>query len=168
MGVQEGHMDVTLASLLLFLHVAAGFWFVAGLVGRSVALGRARRSVDLPEIETLLPIADRFERMVIPGSIAVFALGLLTMLAQERPFFEDGGYWLLVSTLLFLSTGLLVPTIFLPRGKAFEEALEAARSQAEVTVELVGAFRDPAVAFARIYEALAVVVIVALMVLKPF
>jgi Predicted integral membrane protein (DUF2269) len=161
-------VDVSLASLLLFLHVAAAFWFVAGLIGRGVALGRARRSTDLAEIEVLLPIAGRFERMVIPGSMAVFLLGVLTMLAQERPLFADGGYWLLTSTLLFLSTVVLVPTIFLPRGRAFEEAVAAARGQGEVTVELVAAFRDPAVAFARTYEAVVVAVIVALMVLKPF
>ena len=161
-------MDVSLASLILLLHVAAAFWFVGGLLGRWVALGRARRSADLAEVEHLLPIATRFERMVIPGSVAVLALGLLTMLVQERPFFADGQYWLLVSTLLFVSISILVPTIFLPRGRVFEAALEDARAKGEVTPELAAAFHDPAVAFARIYEAVVVAVIVALMVLKPF
>ena len=161
-------MDISLASLMLLLHVAAAFWFVGGLLGRWVALGRASRSSDLAEIDHLLPIATRFERMVIPGSVAVLALGLLTMLAQERPFFADDQYWLLVSTLLFVSTAILVPTIFLPRGKVFEAALEDARAKGEVTPELAAAFHDPAVAFARIYEAVVVAVIVVLMVLKPF
>jgi hypothetical protein len=161
-------MNVSLASILLLLHVTAGFWFVAGLIGRWVALGRARRTRDLTEIDFLLPIADRFEKMVIPGSIAVFGLGLLTMVAQERPLFASGGYWLLTAILLFLSTGVLVPTIFLPRGRAFEAALDAARARGEVTPELATAFRDPAVAFARTYEAVAVGMIIALMVLKPF
>jgi hypothetical protein len=65
-------------------------------------------------------------------------------------------------------TGVLVPTVFLPRGHAFEAALDAAHVRGEVTPELATAFRDPAVVFARTYEALAVGVIVALMVLKPF
>lgn len=84
-------MDVSLALFVVFLHVVAAFLFVGGLIGRWIVLGRARRSDDLHEIDTLLPIADRFEKIVIPGSIAVFGLGLLTMLVQERPFFEDGG-----------------------------------------------------------------------------
>lgn len=161
-------MDVSLASLFEFLHVAAAFWFVAGLVGRAIALGRARRSDDVAEIDALLPVATRFERIVIPGSAAVFILGIVTMVAQERPLFADGGYWLLVSVLLYLSIGLLVPLVFLPRGRVFEVALEAARARGEVTAELRTAFADPLVAFARVYEMAAVAVIVALMVLKPF
>jgi uncharacterized membrane protein len=161
-------VDISLASTLLLLHIAAAMWFIAGLIGRAVALGRARSSDDLTEVDHLLPIATRFERMVIPGSAAVLALGFLTMFAQDRPFIADGAYWLLVSTLLFVSTGILVPTIFLPRGRVFEAALEDARTKGEVTPELAAAFRDPAVAFARIYEAAVVAAIVALMVLKPF
>jgi hypothetical protein len=161
-------MDVSLASLLLFLHVASAFWFVAGLVGRAIVLGRARRSTNLVEVDLLLPIATRFERIVIPGSAAVLILGFLTMLAQERPLFTDGGYWLLASVLLYLSTAILVPTIFLPKGKEFDAALEEARTHGEVTPQLARAFRDPAVAFARTYEAAAVAVVVTLMVLKPF
>lgn len=161
-------MDVSLASSLLFLHVASAFWFVSGLAGRTIVLGRARRSTDLGEIDHLLPIATRFERIVIPSSAAVLILGFLTMLAQERPLFTDGGYWLLTSVVLYVSTAILVPTIFLPRGKMFEAALEDARARGEVTPQLAAAFRDPAVAFARTYEAAVVAVVVALMVLKPF
>jgi uncharacterized membrane protein len=161
-------LDVSLASLLLFLHVASAFWFVAGLVGRAIVLARARRSTDLAELDHLLPIATRFERIVIPGSAAVLILGFLTMLAQERPLFTDGGYWLLTSVFLYLSTGVLVPTIFLPRGKLFEAALEEAHARGQVTPQLAAAFRDPAVTFARTYEAAAVAIVVALMVLKPF
>lgn len=161
-------MDVSLASLLKFLHVVSSFLFVAGLVGRAITLGRARRSDDLREIDTLLPVATRFERIVIPGSAIVFILGILTMLAQERPLFADGGWWLLVSILLYLTIGLLVPMIFLPKGRVFEAALVDARARGTVTPELRAAFVDPLVALARTYEISAVGVILALMVLKPF
>ena len=161
-------MDVSLASTMVFLHVAAAFAFVGGLIGRSVALGRARRSRELAEIDTLVAVAGPFEKMVTQGSLAVLVLGLLTVWAQDRSFVQDGGYWLPTSLLLYLTVGLLVPLVFLPRGKAFEAALEDARQQGRVTQELSAAFRDPAVAFARTYEAVVVGVIVALMVLKPF
>jgi hypothetical protein len=36
----------------------------------------------------LLPIAEPFETMVVYGSEAVLALGIVTMLAQGRPLFR--------------------------------------------------------------------------------
>jgi Predicted integral membrane protein (DUF2269) len=161
-------VDLSLASTMVFLHVAAAFAFVGGLIGRSVTLGRARRSQDLAEIDTLVAAAGPFERMVTQGSLAVLVLGLITVWAQERSFVQDGGYWLLSSLLLYLSVGLLVPLVFLPRGRVFEAAIGEARQQGRVTPELSAVFRDPVVAFARTYEAVVVGVIVALMVLKPF
>jgi hypothetical protein len=61
-----------------------------------------------------------------------------------------------------------VPTVFLPRGKVFEAALEDATAKGTMTPELQRAFADPVVAFARNAELVAVVVIIALMVAKPF
>ena len=122
-------MDVSLASFVVFLHVATAFLFVGGLTGRWIVLGLARRSDDIAEIDTLLPAADRFEKIVIPGSAAVLVLGLLAMWAQDRPLFADGAYWLLVSLVLYLSLIALVPLIFLPRGRVFESC-DDNRSQA--------------------------------------
>ena len=161
-------MDVSLATFVVFLHVAVAFLFVGGLVGRWIVLDRARRSTDLGEIDTLLPVADRFEKIVIPGSAAVLVLGLLAMWARDLPLFTDGAYWLLSSLVLYLSLIPLVPLIFLPRGRVFEAALSDARSRGTVTSELTAAFHDPWVAFARTYEIVVVGIVVALMVLKPF
>ena len=150
------------------LHVAAAFAFVAGLIGRGVVLGRARRSRDLGQIDLLLQISSPFEKMVVYGSEAVLVLGIVTMLAQGRPLFQDGSYWLPTSIAVFATIILLVPTVFIPRGKAFGRAMDDARQRGEVTPELDRAFRDDTVAFARIYEFVAVGVIAALIVLKPF
>jgi hypothetical protein len=161
-------MDVSLATFLVFLHVATAFVFVGGLVGRWIVLDRVRRSSDIGEIDILLPVADRFEKIVIPASAAILVLGLLAMWAQDRPLFEDGAYWLLASLVLYLSIMPLVPLIFLPRGRVFEAALADARARGTVTPELTAAFHDPMVAFARTYEAVVVAIVIALMVLKPF
>jgi hypothetical protein len=161
-------MDVSVSTFVVFLHVAIAFVFVGGLIGRWIVLGRARRSADIGEIDILLPVADRFEKIVIPASAAILVLGLLAMWAQDRPLFEDGGYWLLASLVLYLSIMPLVPLIFLPRGRVFEAALTDARARGTVTPELKAAFHDPWVAFARTYEAVVVAIVVALMVLKPF
>jgi hypothetical protein len=61
-----------------------------------------------------------------------------------------------------------VPLVFLPRGKLFEEALGGAVEAGRVTPELTAAFRDPVVAAARRYEVAVVVVVLYLMVAKPF
>ena len=159
---------MNLSTILKFLHVAAAFALVAGLIGRGLLLGKARRSRDLAEIDLLLPIADPFEKMVVYGSEAVLVLGIATILAQGRPLFQKGSYWLPVSIALFATILVLVPLVFIPRGKAFGRALEDARQRGEVTPELDSAFQDDTVAFARIYEFVVIGIIAALMVLKPF
>jgi hypothetical protein len=164
----RGLVDVSLASVVVLLHVVAAVAFIAGLIGRGIVLDRARKATDIGQVDSLVAVAGPFERMVIVGSMAVFVVGLLAMWARHVPFFADGYWWLPVSLLLFLTTIPLVPLVFLPRGKEFEEALEDAREKEDVTPELRAAFADPAVAFARRYEAAAVGLILALMVLKPF
>ena len=145
-----------------------GVAFISGLIGRAIVLDRARQATEIGQVDSLVAVAGPFERIVIVGSMAVLVLGLLAMWARHVPFFEDGFWWLPVSLLLFLSIIPLVPLVFLPKGKVFEAALDDARGKGEVTPELGAAFADPAVAFARRYEAAVVAVILALMVLKPF
>lgn len=160
---------MSLSDILQFLHVASAFVFVAGLIGRDVVLGRARRSSDLEQIRTLTAAAGPFERfMVIPGSFAVLVLGVFTWWAQGVPLWGQGTRWLPVSLILFASTVLLVPLVFVPRGKVFGAALTRASAVGRLTEDLRAALLDPAVAFARWYEIAVVVVVLWLMVIKPF
>lgn len=160
---------MSLADLLQFLHVASAFWFVTGLIGRDVILGRARRSDDLARIRVLLEASGPFERiLVIPGSFAVLSLGILTWWAEKLPLWGQGSRWVPVSLIVFASTIPLVPLIFLPRGKAFNAALTSAIEAGRVTPDLTAAFRDPWVAAARWYELTVVAALVLLMVTKPF
>ncbi len=154
---------------VVLLHVAVAFWFVAGLLGRNVTMARARSANDLPTLEELVDLSGRFERlMVIPGSFGVLVLGLLAAWAEGQPLAGSDDWWLLTSLILFVGLGVLVPTVFLPRGKVFEGALADARQRGEVTPELRAALRDPAVRNARAAELVVVAIIVALMVTKPF
>jgi hypothetical protein len=162
-------VDMSLADLLRFLHVASAFWYVAGLIGRDVVIGRARRSDDLGRIRAFLDASAPFERlMVVPGSIAVMTLGLLTWWAEKLPLWGVGTRWLPVSLMVFASTIPLVPLVFLPRGKVFDGALASAVEVGHVTPELMSALRDSAVAAARGYEFVVVAVVMLLMVTKPF
>ncbi len=154
---------------VVFLHVAIAFWFVAGLLGRDITIAKARSSDDLDVIGELMELAGRFERfMVVPGSMAVLVAGLLAAWAQGRPLAGSGNWWLLTSLILYVGTFALVPLVFLPRGKVFERALDDARERGVVTPDLVLAFRDPVVRWARTWETVMVLIVIALMVVKPF
>ena len=76
--------------------------------------------------------------------------------------------WLFVSLVVYLSVIRLVPLVFLPRGKVFDVALEEATAHGAVTEPLRSAFRDPVVMAAHVYELGAMVVVLVLMIAKPF
>ena len=164
---------MSLAVFLKLLHVLVAVWFISGLISRWVALHRAARAEDVRTTYELSEVAGIFERwMVIPGSLVVLVLGLLTAWAQGWPIlgFLQGASinWLLASLVLYLSTVPLIPWVFLPRGRRFGAALDAARAQGRVTPDLRAAFADRGVAAAHWYELLVVVVVLVLMVTKPF
>jgi hypothetical protein len=98
----------------------------------------------------------------------ILPAGLLTAWAQDYPWLGLTTGWMLVSLIIYIAASALVPTVFLPRGRAFEAALADARAAGSVTPALRDAFADPGVRAARAFEIGGIAVIVALMVLKPF
>jgi hypothetical protein len=166
-------VTIALALGLKFLHVLVAFWMTAGFAGRGITQLRLERTTDMKSFQLLLELVGRFDRlMVIPASAAVFVLGLLTAWAQGLPIlgFLQGARtnWLLISLVLWIGVFALVPTVFIPRGKLFGASLEEAVSEDRVTERLAAALRDPVVRLAHIYEIAAVLVIIFLMVTKPF
>jgi uncharacterized membrane protein len=160
---------MSLIDVSQLLHVLSAFWFVTGLVGRDVVLGRARDADDVERVASFVATAGPFERlMVIPGSFAVLLFGILTWWAEHLPLWGQDNRWVTVSLVLFATTVPLVPLVFLPRGKVFEGALSSAVAERRMTPELRAALRDPAVAAARVYEKVVVALVIALMVTKPF
>jgi hypothetical protein len=161
-----------LAGVLKAIHALVGLWFVAGLIGRWIALAQAARVSDIPSLRAMLVVSSRFERIVITGSIAVTALGVATAIAQGRPFLgplQGARFdWLFASVILVVSVLPLIPLVFVSRGKLFEAALEEATSVGSVTDRLRLAFRDPVVFAAHVYELGAMTVVFLLMIMKPF
>lgn len=156
-----------LALVLKLSHVVLAMVLVAGLIGRWILLRRAAASADVEEAARLADLAHPFERMVVSSSMLVLPAGLLTAWAQGYEWLGVTTLWMGASLAIYLVATLLVPTVFLPRGRAFEAALADARSRGAVTDELRSAFADPAVRAARTFEVVGIGVIVALMVLKP-
>jgi hypothetical protein len=155
------------------VHVLVGIWFISGLLGRWIVLSRAAAATEVETAFELSETAGQFERlMMIPGSMLVLALGLVTAWLQGQPVlgFLQGAStnWLLASLVLFVASIPLIPLVFLPRGQRFALALEDARARGAVTPELTAAFHDRVVFAAHVYELLMVLAIVVLMVTKPF
>ena len=157
-----------LALLLKLAHVVLAFAMGAGLVGRWILLTRAAASDDVERAHLLADAASPFERIVQMVSPVVVIVGLVTAWAQGYPWLGLTTGWMLLTVLLIIPILVFVPTIFLPRGRVFEAEMTAARTAGEVTPGLRAAWADSAVAMARRYELAAIVIIVALMVLKPF
>ena len=160
-------------TFIKFLHVFSAIWFAGGLFARQRVRQVARKAEDVQLFANLSQAAGRIESaMVIPGSMAVFVIGVILALIAGYPIlgFLQGASqnWLLVANILLITAMGLVPTVFLPRGKKFEPVLQGALAKGRVTPELRLAMDDPVVKLAHLYEQVAVIVVVALMVLKPF
>ena len=162
-----------LSLLFKLLHVLSAMALVAGLVGRWITNAQAERSADLESMEALLGASLRFERMVIGASFAVLISGLLTAWLMGLAILGvlEGAQtnWILVSLALFvLLMAVMPPLVFLPAGRAFEAARGAAHRASAKTPELQAAFANRRVRAAHVAEIVAVLLVVALMVLKPF
>jgi uncharacterized membrane protein len=160
--------------IMKLLHILAAFWLISGVVGRGLAFWQARRATSVQVVYALLKMSDFFERYaVIPVSMAVFIFGLIMTFLQGWPLF---GYlqgstsnWLFVSFLLFL--GILVfiaPLGLVARRKERERALQEALAQETITLRLMAALNDKVVIWFRTVELIVLVIIIILMVLKPF
>lgn len=161
-----------LGEVLKVVHALLGVLFIAGLIGRWITLGAAARASAVRDLRTLLDLSSRFERIVIVTSSLVLVFGVATAIAQGRPFLgplQNAPIdWLFVSLLLYLSAIPLVPLVFLPRGRVFAAALEDATAQDAVTEPLRGAFADPTVRAAHVYELAITLTVLVLMISKPF
>jgi uncharacterized membrane protein len=162
--------------LILFiklLHIVGGLLMMAGLIGRGLTRIQAGKAKNLHDFEILMQVAGRFEKLlVIPSSNLVLVLGLISAWLQGWPLlgFLQGASsnWLLVSTLLYLTMIPMIIFIFIPRGKRFEAAFQTALAQGEMTVELKERFEDKVIHLAHQVEIVVIVVILYLMVMKPF
>jgi len=159
--------------LVRFLHIASAIWFLGGILARQIVRAYAKRTDDVLRFATLSEAAGRIEStMVIPGNMAVIVFGVILGLIIKAPIlgFLQGAdrNWLLVSNIILLLGFMSVPLIFLPRGKLFRVALDEALAKGQMTPELRLHLNDPVVRLAHGYEFVSMVVIVYLMVFKPF
>ena len=159
---------MAVSDVLKLIHVAIAFALVTGLFGRWILLTRAARSPDVDRGNILSEAASPFERAVQMSGPAIVVAGMATAWAQGYPWLGLTTGWMLFAVLLIIPMVVLVPLVFIPRGRIFEAEMASARAAGEMTPGLRAAWADGAVAMARRYELVAIALIVALMVLKPF
>ena len=156
------------------LHVLAAFWMVSGVVGRDLAFWRAGRATDVHAVHALLRASDFFERYaVIPVSMAVLLFGLIVTWMQKWPLFGvlqgSPTNWLLISFILFVGMSAFIPALgMVARRKERTRAVEDALTQGTITPALTAVLNDRVVNRFRTAELIITIIIIILMVTKPF
>ena len=165
---------MTLYMFMKLLHILAAFWLISGVVGRGLAFWQARRAKNVQAVHALLQISEFFERYaVIPVSVAVLIFGLIVTWMQKWPLFgflqSSPSNWLLVSFILFFGISVFVgPLGLAARRKERERALKEALAQETITLRLLAALNDKVVLRYRLAEFVVLLIIIILMVTKPF
>ena len=161
---------MNLYSLVKVLHILSVTAVIAGVVGRALIRARLVRLDDIHIVREFVGLEGHFDQwLVIYGFNATLLTGLLLTWLGHWPLVNAGvPTWTLVGAVLFLSTIPLVIWVYVPRGKVFSKAFAEALAQKRVTVELRAAFSDQAIRASWLYEYLIFLVVLALMVLKPF
>lgn len=155
-----------------FLHIASAIALIGGIFARQAVRSLAKQTSDVHRFAALSEGAGRIEGlMIIPGSMAATLFGVILALMTGAPIlgFLQGASknWLLLSNLLLVGNILIVPLVFLPRGRNFEQALNIALAEGRITPALRIQLDDRVVKVAHLYEEVSLVLIVALMVFKP-
>lgn len=160
-------------AVVKFLHIVSVVVSVGGLFARQLVRQHAKKMNDVQSFATFSQAAGIIEKtMVIPGMAAILVFGVILGLIGHSPIlgFLQGAQqnWLLVSNILLIGIQVIIPTVFIPRGKIFDPILQDALAKGKITPELHAAMDDKAVKLAHIYEVVSLIIITVLMVLKPF
>ena len=156
-----------------FLHILAVTITIGGMFARQLVRGIAGRSDVIDTVASLTRAAIRIDRvMVIPWSNIMILVGIILAVMQNWPIFGflqgASQNWLLVSNLLLIVMIVLIPGVFIPHNKRVEPLLQTALLDGRVTPELSAALHDQRNYWAHLAEETIVVLVAALMVLKPF
>lgn len=159
--------------IIKFLHILSVTITIGGMFARQLVRGTARKSENLEEIAALTRAAIRLDRvLIIPGSNIMIVMGIILAVMQKWPIFGflqgSTQNWLLVSNILLVIMLALIPGIFIPHNKKVEGLLQAALSEGKITSTLRTALADARNVQAHHVEEIIVLVVAALMVLKPF
>jgi ABC-type multidrug transport system fused ATPase/permease subunit len=163
---------MALWALMRLGHALGGVAFVTGLAGIWIVGGLIRREDSLERMQTLTRAVEPFGRLTTIGGAVMAILGVATTIALGRPLLgplQSGTVdWLFVSVLLILPLLAFIAVVYPTRGRAIAAALADATARGTLTPERGAARNDPVLRWARTYELVAVVIVLGLMIAKPF
>ncbi len=159
--------------ILKFTHILAAMLMVGGMFSRQMVRASAKKSSEVQIVASLLRAAGLIDRrLVIPSSNLVILVGIILAVLAGWPVlgFLQGATqnWLLVSNILVVAILVVVFAVFVPGNRRLEPFIQAAETQGQVTPELRLAMDDKIIKWAHYFEEVAVIIIIALMVFKPF
>ena len=159
--------------IIKFLHILAVTITIGGMFARQLVRNYAKKSEDVRVVTSLTYVAVRIDRaLVIPWSNIMIVMGIILAVIQKWPIFGflqgASRNWLLVSNLLLVVMMILIPAVFVPHNKKVETILQTALAEGKVTTELSAALNHQTNQLAHYAEEAIVIVVAALMVLKPF
>jgi uncharacterized membrane protein len=164
---------MALILVVRFLHIASAIMLVGGIFARQLLRSLAKQTDDVRHFAALSQGAGRVESvMIIPGNLAVIVFGVILAVITGAPIFGflqgASRNWLLASNILLVVGLLAVPLVFVPRGKKFDLVLQEALAKGQMTPQLRADLEDKTVRGVHLAEMAMLVVVVVLMVFKPF
>jgi uncharacterized membrane protein len=159
--------------IIKFLHILAVTITIGGMFARQLVRNVAKKSEDVKTVASLTQVAHRIDRMmVIPWSNTILVFGIILAVMLKWPIFGflqgASQNWLLVSNILLIFMLSLIPAVFIPHNKKVEVLLQTALQEGTVTSEMRATLADKKNQTAHLAEEIIILVIAALMVLKPF
>ena len=159
--------------IIKFFHIIAVTITIGGMFARQLVRGFAKKSEDVKVVASLTNVAVRIDRaMVIPWSNIMILMGVILAVMQKWPIFGflqgASQNWLLISNLLLVVMIVLIPFVFIPHNKKVEALLQSTLTQGRISPDLSAALNDKVNKLAHYAEEAIVLIVAALMVLKPF
>ncbi|MEO7793193.1 MAG: DUF2269 family protein [Thermoanaerobaculia bacterium] len=159
-------MSPTAVNWMLFLHILAALWLAAGVFASTVVRAQARRAATLAERVVVLRIGARLAKVFsLPGGLiaGLLGFGLLHPLGWG---FRPG--WVKVSIALWLLMVLNGILYLRPSLERLLAATEASAAAGAPTAELTRLAASKGPHIAADLNALGLVLLTLLMVVRPF
>jgi len=159
--------------IVKYFHILAVAITLGGMFARQLVRANARKSDDVKVVASLTHLAVRLDRtMVIPWSNIMILMGIVLAVIQKWPIFGflqgASQNWLFVSNILLIIMVIIISAVFIPHNRKVEVLLQAALSDGRITPQLTSALDDKVNKLGHLGEEAIILVVAALMVLKPF
>jgi uncharacterized membrane protein len=158
--------------VMKFVHILSVAITIGGLFARQLVRANAKKSDDLNVTASLTHTALRIDRlMVIPWSSLMILFGIVLALIQNWPIFGflqgSAQNWLLVSNILLVIMQIVIFGVFVPHNKKVAAILRNSLAEGRITPELRAILYDKGNKYAHHVEETIIILVAALMVLKP-